>query len=432
MRTIRKTVEISYKVTTGTRKIREMNKRLLQVAPIAALCAGLLACEKPTAEIELITPLGDLDKVVAEQITALVEEDSGIEVTLIPPPPNGVSVLDALQDGYGDLAFATNNKRFRDGITTIIPLYPSILHIVTRAHELPDTMRELLDGSTVWAGPQGSIPRLLAEDYTDDLDLEDEVEFVDDFDPTRVDVIITYAPIDRERVTADSMLDGFRMVSLGEPDDIGRGSAVDSAVLLNPRLRPFVIPIGTYGDLTPEPIVTLAVDNLLVAREDMEDAVAYDIFAEIMRLRPALFGERPELFQPLDESVAQSNWVFAMHPGAIAFLQRDEPTFVERYSGVAEVLVTVLAALVSGGYALLRIYRLRRKNRIDKFYMDVIKVRDSVGPGANGDEREAAVEKIRDLQNRAFDMLVHEKLAADESFRIFIELTNDSIATINR
>lgn len=412
------------------RNLKILRMRRIVRGALLLACLYLAACERPTAEIELITPRQDLDKVVAEQIVALVEEDSGIEVTLIPPPADGVPVLDALQNGYGDLAFATNNERFREGISTIIPLYPSILHIATRASEMPDTMSELLEGSTVYAGPPGSIPRLLAEEYAADLDLEDQVVFVNALDPSVVDVIITYAPIDRERVMADSTLEGFRMVSLGDPDDVGKGSAVDGAVLLNPRLRPFIVPVGTYGDLTPEPIVTLAVDNLLVASEDMEDAVAYDVFAEILRLRPALFGQRPELFQPLDENVARSNWTFSMHPGAVSYLQRDEPTFIERYSGVAEVLVTVFVALVSGGFAVLRIYRIRRKNRIDQFYLDVIEIRDSIRPDASRSERETAVDKIRDLQNRGFDMLVNEKLAADESFRIFIELTNDSIEEI--
>jgi hypothetical protein len=293
-------------------------------------------------------------------------------------------------------------------------------------------MRELLAGSTVYAGPPGSIPRLLGEDFSHDLDLEDDVIFVDELDPAVVDVIVTYAPIDRERVMNDSALEGFRMVSLGDPDEVGKGSAVDSAVLLNPRLRPFIIPVGTYGGLTPEPIVTLAVDNLLVAREELDNTVAYDIFAEILRLRPALFGERPELFQPLDEGVVRSNWAFSMHPGAIAFLQRDEPKFIERYSSVAEVLVTVLVALASGGLAIVRFYRVRRKNRIDQFYMDVIQLRDSVGPDASDSERETAIAKLRALENRGFELLVSEKLAADESFRIFIELTNDSIDVIKQ
>ena len=52
---------------------------------------------------------------------------------------------------------------------------------------------------------------------------------------------------------------------------------------------------------------------------------------------------------------------------------------------------------------------------------------ESVGPDATHEQRAAAIATIRDLQTQGFELLVNEKLAADASFRIFIELTNDSI-----
>jgi hypothetical protein len=400
--------------------------------PLVFLATALMAaCGKSDIELELITPSQPLDQIVAEQIVALVEEDSGVRIRLIPPPADGTPILDALRDGYGDLAFAPNSMRYQDGISTILPLYPTVLHIATRLEAPPETFRDLLADAVIFAGAAGSIPRILAEDIASELELEN-VQFVDEFDPSSVDVIIVYAPIDRERVMTNTQLDNFRLFSLGDPHDVGRGSSVDGAVLLNPRLRPFIIPIDTYGRLTPEPIVTLAVDKLLVAREDLDDAVVYDIFAEILRIRPTLFGERPELFQPLDENVSRSNWAFSMHPGSIAFLQRDEPTFIERYSGVGEVLVALIAAFVSGTFAMVRIYRVRRKNRIDKFYTKVIQVRDHALAAGTGESREAAIAEIRQLQNTAYEQLVDEKLAADESFRIFIELTNDSLGELRQ
>jgi hypothetical protein len=46
------------------------------------------------------------------------------------------------------------------------------------------------------------------------------------------------------------------LISLGAPQDIGSGGKIDSLVPQNPYIRPFVIPVGTYGEATPEPIVT--------------------------------------------------------------------------------------------------------------------------------------------------------------------------------
>ena len=87
----------------------------------------LVACETPVTEIELITPVQEVDRAIAERIVALVDEDSNLRISLIPPPSGSRSALDALQAGYGDIAFAPNNKRYRDDIATIMPLYPSVL-----------------------------------------------------------------------------------------------------------------------------------------------------------------------------------------------------------------------------------------------------------------------------------------------------------------
>jgi hypothetical protein len=47
------------------------------------------------------------------------------------------------------------------------------------------------------------------------------------------------------------------------------------------------------------------------------------------------------------------------------------------------------------------------------------------------DQRRDAISRLRALQTEAFEMLVDEKLAADESFRIFITLSNDIIKELN-
>ncbi len=70
---------------------------------------------------------------------------------------------------------------------------------------------------------------------------------------------------------------------------------------------------------------------------------------------------------------------------------------------------------------------MRRKNRIDAFYTDVIAIRSGLDESSPDNERTAAAQKIRELQNTAFKMLVDEKLSADESFRIFISLSNDAL-----
>ena len=251
-----------------------------------------------------------------------------------------------------------------------------------------------------------------------------------------LELVVVFSPISRENLAAieelRKTLPEFQLASTGTPDEIGTGNIIDTAVLLTPIFRPFVIPQGTYGDLTDGPIVTLAVDKMLVARPDLEPAVVYDLIREFMRLRPALAAKRPILFQRLADDFDTSHSTWVVHSGAQAYLHRDEPSVYERYSGIAEVVVTLFVALASASIAGIRIYRMRRKNRIDRFYARAIEIRQQAAASDDPAERSRLAEEMKALQETAFSQLIDEKLAADESFRIFITLSNDVIAEINQ
>lgn len=222
----------------------------------------------------------------------------------------------------------------------------------------------------------------------------------------------------------------YRLLSFGSPADIGSGSIVDAAALLNPPLRPFVIPATTYDEANTDPVVTVAVDKILVVRSDISASLVYDLIGEIVRARPALAAARPGVFNELSDNFDVSKSTFVLHAGTQDFLQRAEPTFYERYSGVAEVFVTVLIALISALLAAFRILKIRHKNRIDEFYSAAIEIRNSISQSSTIDEMTLAAEKLRELQDFAFEQLVDEKLAPDESFRIFITLSNDILEQI--
>lgn len=401
------------------------------------LLAGLVflgACGDQRNTFRLMAPAQPFDAEIATELAAVLEHNSRHRIEIVPLPDGFETPLEALEAGYADLAFTSNTQPYRQGITTVMPIYPTVLHILYRRERSADSAEDLLRGATVNAGPVGSASRQLLTEIMDSLDVEEsEVTFVDK-PATLPDVNLVYVPISPERIRGLLKQDGvagqYTFLSFGSPEDVGSGGAIDRAVLLNPRVTPFIIPVGTYGDLPEQPVLTLAVDKLLVSRPDLDSAVVYDLINEIRRLQPALAAKRPFLFQELGAEFDASGSTFVLHPGSQAFAVRDEPTFYERYSGVAEVLVTLVIGLISGAYAVIQIYNRRRKNRIDGFYTDVMAIRDSINDRSSANERAAAVERVRGLQNKAFDMLIREKLAADESFRIFVTLSNDIIAQL--
>lgn len=404
---------------------------ILIVLAVILITVFTASLERPAETLKLVRPTLDLDLRIAERLEHLIDKHDRFDIVIVDPPEPGMSPVETVAAGYADLAFAANIETYREDVNVVLPLYARVLHVVTTVDPVPDDLRDLLYGRSIFAGPGNSLSYRVVQEVTRDMRLSPEdFSLVEDRE-SLADVVVLFVPIDRQSIVSDTRIRDTQMFSFGTVDDIGTGSGLDRAVLLNPRLKPFVIPAGTYNALTPKPIVTLAVDNLLIANSELGQAAVYDLFAEVVRVRTALFSERPELFQPLDKSIVDANFAFSMHPGAMAYLQQDEPTFIERYSGVAEVLVTLLVAAVSGGWALINIYRIRRKNRIDEFYKEVIRIRDSLPISASNSERDAAVEEILELQNQAFELLVAEQLAADESFRIFIELTNNSVDRIS-
>ena len=393
------------------------------------ICLVLLTgCARSPADLRFVTPISPIDQEIAADLVDLLDRESTVRIELTATPVSETSALDALASGTADIALVSNNMPFRNGITTVMPLYPTVLHIGYTENANVMDGPEAIKGSTVFSGPPGSASRLMFERIVKRLGLSEEDFSYVDVEDVIPDVVVVFAPISPDRLAE---YPEFRLSSLGPPQGIGQGSLVDAAVLLNPTLRPFVIPVGTYGDATPEPILTVAVDKMLVARAGLERSVVYDLINEIHRLRPAISAQRPGLFQEFSDDFDTDRSTFVLHPGTLAYLQRSAPSVYERYSGIAEVAVTVLIALIGVILAGIRIFRMRRKNRIDTFYSETIRLRNSVTEESGQEERTAIMAKIRKLQNTAFEMLIDEKLAADESFRIFVTLSNDLLQQLD-
>ena len=387
---------------------------------LIVVSVNLCSCEPGRQELRLVAPFAQIDRAIAEDLSDLLDTGYSTRLSMTGSPLSGEAALDAVGSGTADVALVTNDQAFRSDIATVMPLYSTVLHIAYRQDRDASTGSALLLGAKVYAGPEGSASRAIFERILERIGLNvGAFEYVSDI-TDHPDVVIIFAPISPE-LFAD--YPDFRLFNLE--------SAVDAAVLLNPHFRPFTIPAGTYGVTTPEAIVTIAVDKILITRNDLDSSVIYDLINDILRLRPALAAKRPGLFQQLSEDFDASRSRFILHSGTQAYLQRSAPTAYERYSGVAEVGVTLIVALGSAMIAGIRIFRMRRTNRIDRFYAAMIDIRRSIKDSNDPAEHRHAIAKVRELQNEAFDLLVDEKLAADESFRIFITLSNDVLRQLS-
>jgi TRAP-type uncharacterized transport system substrate-binding protein len=331
--------------------------------------------------------------------------------------------LAALESGAADLAIVENSASYqRPTIRTVVPLYASVLHIAVHPERQAETLREVLDGAAVFAGPEDSAARLLL-DLVASLYRSSDIEFsyVERLE-SNPDVVFVFAPISPRRAP---VLDGYELFSLGDPGQVGTGSLADGLSLVAPLLRPFVIPEGTYGELTPTAIATVAIDTLLVTHRDTPRVLIYDLMQTLQLMGPRLVAQRADLQLDRFDSFETSRLTFPVHTGVLAFRARNEPGFFERASGIIEATAAGLAAIMTFLLAFFRYLRGLRKARVDEFYAQVLATRSRLSAGMSGEERRAGIEELRALRERAYVLLMSERLRADASFQILEALMAD-------
>ena len=307
---------------------------------------------------------------------------------------------------------------------TVAPLYPSVLHIGVRPGREGQALREVFDGATVFAGTEQTPARQLLNLMASMYGWSGvEFSYVDTLD-SGPDIVFVFAPISPR---AAPLLDGYVLLSLGRAEEVATGSVADGLSLVAPFLRSFVIPEGTYGRLTPTAIATVAVDTLLVTRADTPAVAVYDLMQELQMMAPVLVAQRPDLAVGDLENFDISHLTFPVHPGTLAFRKRNEPGFAERAAGILEVLVTGIVAIAHGSFGAGAYVRGRRKGRIDLLYAEALAVRAKVSPDLSVEERRLLAKQVRALRDRAFSLLIKEKLSADDSFRILQTLIGDII-----
>ena len=121
-------------ILTQTRSLNSIPKHQLLV--FAACLSLLSACDTGPHELRLVTPTEPVDRSIVEEFSDLLDDDASVRVRLTATPLSEEAALDALQSDDADVALVSNNLPFRTDIATVMPLYPTVLHILSRVNYL--------------------------------------------------------------------------------------------------------------------------------------------------------------------------------------------------------------------------------------------------------------------------------------------------------
>jgi len=385
--------------------------------PARILLAALLLASCGLANGELRIHVVTNQNIDAAAFGHILAEQSNLRL-IDADVPDEFSVIDALTSDATDLGLIENSTPFTPGIRAVLPMFESVLHILIRDNVVANKPTQSLRGASFYVINQSPAGRKFVElvTYRQGLSAGDYTishEFIEG----ETDIIIYFGPIDPDNTSWARA--GFTLASLDNQLNPQRKFYKEGIGYVAPNMKSKTIPPLTYNlPGNDDALLTVAVDTLLVARKEVPERKIYELTKTFLEQKPRFTAIAPQLFAGINESFDPLDLNFPLHNGARYYLERDDPGLLERYAETINMLMYVIVVIITGLIGLARWRARKKKDRIDVFYQRVMAIRDSVG----SKDAESLLQELETLEREAFDSLIREKLAANESFRIFTDM----------
>ncbi len=387
-----------------------------------------ISCEE-RREYKILGNIEDPQNEIAVAIAKVLSKNLHDSI-LVSPGIGSLANVDSLIKGKADLAIVDNYSSYNPAVTSIMPVYGQILHILHKKNYAPKSLMELIKGKKVFAGNRGSgswsfIRRLLVDFEIDTTSLE----FVNAHNLFEADVIVAFTDL----LSPDELQDltDYTLFSLDDINNLGRGSIVEGICTRYPQFDPYIISKNTYGSFTPMPLLTVKVDAILVCRASLSEAFVFDVMEELNIHKQEIATINPLLYR-FSSDFDPKNLSFQLHEGARKYLARYEPSFMEKHAELLGVVISILLAIASAVYSITRWQRMKKKNKIDLYYIKLFTLRNKIPLTKNKQEIEELDRDLKTIQEETFGLVISEKLLADESFSIFLNLSRFIIDEIRK
>jgi TRAP transporter TAXI family solute receptor len=248
--------------------------------------------------------------------------------------PGSVRNLQNLQRGEADLGFAQADLAYMgyngqlpdaperlSNIRGIAVMHPSMVHLLVR-NDLPIRSIADLEGRRVGVGPSDSGTAVTSELLLSAFNLQrgkvagfavPSPQAIDRLVAGELDAAFVVSADPAEEVRRATQA-GARLVDIG-------GAEVDRFRSQYPFLRPGVIPGGLY-DHHPEPVRTLAIDVLLLARKGLDERLVHRLTQTFFEVLPRV-AQQVEFIRTMDPTRAPATPV-PLHPGAALYYRERE------------------------------------------------------------------------------------------------------------
>jgi len=363
-----------------------------------------------------------------------------VESASVLPTGGSVENMELIERGAdgADLAFVQSDTPPSTNARLVASLYDEVLHILV-SKQSANEIRSLddLNGKRVSLGPVGSGTRQLSLRALEHFGVEVgedmallPAEVAAGLIEGSVDAAFILNAIPSQIVTELAEKDAIRFLSLGDAQQYG--NEADALALVFPSIRGTTIPKSTYVRLPQEPVQTIEVSAMLIARRGLDQNLVRIVAETLFENRSGeggLEGNDLVVARRIREDYRPAAVTVPYHRGAIAYYHREEPAFFVEYAEAMSLGLTLLVGLYSGSIAFREWMRRRMKNRIDAYLLEVEEQTADLG-SLSLDKLIEHRDALDDIRHRAFSDLVSERLLADESFTIFQNHLRDEFTAI--
>jgi len=324
-------------------------------------------------------------------------------------------------NGVADLTFINNHsvtvsdklKSNASELRTVVPLATRLLFAFTR-DALPDTatIRDLMTGKNIGIEVLNGELHLNLQRFLETAKVSYNKIVTNDDNP---DVIVFWGTLYGARATK-LMNDGWKPFSF-------TNNWIEFMTLNEPSLRAYHLP-AVPGDIHSKPINTIATETILVINRNIGLNAVYELAATIFQNKLALFHS-DIMYRAISEQFDKQSLLFPLHEGTTAFLNREQPTFLERYADTIALVFSIIAVIYGTIQTIRNRIAKRKKDRIDLYFLDFLEIRSNKSTSID--------EKVRLLDNlfhRAVEQMTSEKLEKSD-FHILSRLIQQELTIIN-
>ena len=370
------------------------------------------------------------DAPLMREIIGEINSHSKFEIEVVPRDSlTEIKAIESILTGEFAITTVDNTLDYRDSkrdIRTVIPFFHEVLVILSRHQMSHDVMDSLLRAGDYLVLTkeveelqffQKLIPRFTG-DSTINYRIEDHYDLENDL--LRNELLLFFSG--KENYELGKLLHEEKayIYSFDEVDSKGNGSFVEGFCREYKKTTPYVLSRDAFGIALEKPIYTFAVHELLVTRRDFPASIIYDLIETIHHhhIVPIFSSSNSYTFEVNQQDI---NLIFPFQQGTIDYLNRDQPKFVERYAEVMGFVLSAFVLLIGLVASLRATIAQRKKDRMDEYYKELLTLKENMSTYNN----QYLFDRLRRLQKKVFELLIDEKLSANNEFVIFMMLWDE-------